>query len=59
MTEGKGVSVEDASNGRETSQVRVDPKTHRRAKIEAARRELSVKELVRLALEAYLSKRPA
>ncbi len=51
--------MDETNDTRETSQIRVDPKLLRRVKIEAAKRGLSMKDLVQLACEAYLSKRPA
>lgn len=42
---------------REQSMVRLDPKMHRRAKIEAAKRGVSMKALLIAALESYLSLR--
>ena len=39
---------------REQTQVRLDPRTHRRAKIEAAKRGTSVKALISAAVNWYL-----
>lgn len=42
---------------RDQTQVRLDPKMHKRAKIEAAKRGVSMKTLLIAALESYLSLR--
>ena len=42
---------------RDQSQVRLDPKTHKRAKVEAAKRGISMKQLLVSAVEQYLDLR--